>query len=104
MGDAFDPDYAPYGTYEGPPGCSDEWAASFGEAWSQSTAQQAIGDQDPWAVLGLEPGASQATLKKAYRRLMLENHPDLAADDMKAEATERSKQIIAAYSLLADRK
>ena len=35
-----------------------------------------IGDDDPWLVLGLEPGLDAASLKIAYRNLVKENHPD----------------------------
>ncbi|MEL6112924.1 MAG: DnaJ family molecular chaperone [Pseudomonadota bacterium] len=35
-----------------------------------------IGDDDPWLVLGLEPGLSPKALKKAYHALVKENHPD----------------------------
>ena len=31
---------------------------------------------NPWFILGLEPGASQKQVKLAYKRLALKNHPD----------------------------
>ena len=35
-----------------------------------------LGDADPYAVLGLERGASFETVRKRYRELVKENHPD----------------------------
>lgn len=32
---------------------------------------------DPYVILGLEPGATDAVIKQTYRRLARENHPDL---------------------------
>jgi DnaJ like chaperone protein len=33
-------------------------------------------DDDPWAVLGVEPGADTATLRRAYHALVKQYHPD----------------------------
>ena len=46
---------------------------------------------DHWAVLGLEPGADAAALKKAFRRQARRWHPDLNSNDPAAE--ERFKRI-----------
>ena len=58
--------------------------------------------REAYGVLGIERSASDAELRKAYRRLMRQHHPDrLAAqglpEEMKAEATRRSQQITSAY-------
>jgi DnaJ-class molecular chaperone len=55
---------------------------------------------DPYATLGLTKTASQAEIKKAYRKLVRASHPDLHPDDPKAEA--RFKLVNAAYDLLGD--
>lgn len=39
----------------------------------------------PYARLGLDPGASPTDIKRAYRRLMIELHPDTAGDGSLAE-------------------
>ena len=53
-------------------------------------------------VLGVERGASQATIKAAWRRLARENHPDLTGTDTGSvrAATRRMAQINAAYERL----
>lgn len=56
--------------------------------------------RDPYDVLGLKPGASEAEIKSAYRKLARQNHPDLHPNDKKAE--ERFKEISAAYDVLRD--
>lgn len=56
--------------------------------------------RDPYVVLGVARGASEAEIKKAYRRLAKENHPDHNADNPKA--LDRFKEANAAYELLSD--
>ena len=53
---------------------------------------------DLYAVLGVERGASADEIKKAYRKLALEFHPDVNPGDPKAE--ERFKEISAAKEVL----
>lgn len=55
---------------------------------------------DPYAALGVSKTASDAEIKKAYRRIARECHPDLKPDDAEAEA--RFKAASAAYDLLKD--
>ncbi|PWB79371.1 MAG: hypothetical protein C3F08_06925, partial [Candidatus Methylomirabilota bacterium] len=56
--------------------------------------------KDYYAILGVPPGASGEELKKAYRRLALQYHPDKNPSDSMAE--ERFKEISEAYAVLAD--
>lgn len=58
------------------------------------------GEPDVWAVLGLQPGASAAELKRAFRQQARRWHPDLNPGDPTAE--ERFKSINAAYAVLSD--
>ena len=50
---------------------------------------------DPYQVLGLERGASDEEVKKAYRRLAKKYHPDANPGD--AEAARKMQEINAAY-------
>ncbi len=54
---------------------------------------------DPYGALGLQKSASQAEIKKAYRKIAKTDHPDLNPDPA---AAERFKAASAAYDLLKD--
>lgn len=55
--------------------------------------------QDLYEVLGVSRDASAEDIKKAYRRLAREHHPDVNGDPA---AEERFKQITGAYEILSD--
>ena len=55
---------------------------------------------DPYSVLGVARGASEADVKKAYRKLAKELHPDTNKDKA---AAERFSRVTAAYDLLSDK-
>ena len=57
-------------------------------------------ETDYYAVLGVGKEASAADIKKAYRKLARENHPDANAGD--DAAASRFKQIGEAYEVLGD--
>jgi DnaJ like chaperone protein len=64
------------------------------------------GEDDPFAILGVMPGASPREIRAAYRRLVRDSHPDLAIarglpPECIALATARVAQINAAYDRLA---
>lgn len=56
-------------------------------------------NKDFYLVLGVSKDASAADIKKAYRKLARENHPDSNAGDSKAE--DRFKEISEAYAVLS---
>lgn len=56
---------------------------------------------DPYQTLGVARGASEADIKKAYRKLAKELHPDRNKDNPKA--SERFSQVTNAYDLLNDK-
>ena len=57
-------------------------------------------EKDFYKILGVAKGVADADLKKAYRKLANENHPDLHPGDSAAEA--RFKDISEAYDVLSD--
>ncbi|MHA6723391.1 DnaJ C-terminal domain-containing protein [Sphingomonas sp. RS2018] len=56
---------------------------------------------DPYKTLGVARGASEGEIKKAYRTLAKELHPDRNKDNPKA--SERFSQVTQAYDLLTDK-
>lgn len=74
-----------------------------GEAHSQKSKTQSL--DDAYAILGMKPSDSDAEIKKAYRRLMSQHHPDkLVAkglpEEMVKVATEKTQEIHKAYDLI----
>ena len=55
---------------------------------------------DLYTILGVSRDASQDDIKRAYRRLAKELHPDLNPD--KPDVAERFKKVTAAYDILSD--
>jgi len=58
--------------------------------------------KDLYKILGVPENADQATIKKAYRKLAKENHPDATGGDKKK--TERFKEVNEAYDVLSDKE
>ena len=56
--------------------------------------------RDYYEVLGVDKGASEQVLKKAYRRLAMKYHPDRNPDSTEAE--EKFKEAKEAYEVLND--
>lgn len=58
--------------------------------------------RDLYEVLGLSKGASEDDIKKAYRKLAKQYHPDLNPGDQTAE--QKMKEVNAAYEVLSDKE
>lgn len=57
--------------------------------------------RDYYEVLGVEKNADDATIKKAYRKLAMQFHPDKNPDNKEAE--EKFKEASEAYEVLSDK-
>ena len=62
---------------------------------------------DAYTALGVTPSATDAEIKRAYRKLVSENHPDRLAskglpDSMREVAEERTREINVAYDLIKE--
>ena len=61
--------------------------------------------RDYYEVLGLTKSATQDEIKRAYRKLAIQYHPDKHVDDSEADkkaAEEKFKEIAEAYAVLSD--
>ncbi|MDH5612909.1 MAG: co-chaperone DjlA [Gammaproteobacteria bacterium] len=72
---------------------------------SAHTQHKTFSLDDAYAILGIKPSDSDAEIKKAYRRLMSQHHPDkLVAkglpEEMVKVATEKTQEIHKAYDLI----
>ena len=59
-----------------------------------------MADTDYYTILGVSRSASAEDIRKAYRKLARENHPDAKKDD--PQAAQRFQQIQEAYDVLGD--
>jgi DnaJ-class molecular chaperone len=57
--------------------------------------------RDPYQVLGVSPTASEAEIKKAFRRLAKQHHPDRNKEDPKAK--DKFAEVNAAYEIVGDK-
>ena len=78
--------------------------AGFGRGAGDSQ-QSGASVEDAYRLLGVDESVSDADLKKTYRRLMSQHHPDkLVAkglpEEMIQDATEKTQQIKSAYELI----
>ena len=58
--------------------------------------------RDYYAVLGVKKGAPEEEIKKAYRKLAMQYHPDRNQGDKGAE--EKFKEVSEAYAVLSDKR
>ena len=80
--------------------------AGFGRSgYDAATTRTSL--KDAYRLLGVDDKVNDAGLKKAYRRMMSQHHPDkLVAkglpEEMMRDATEKTQQIKAAYELIRE--
>ncbi len=59
---------------------------------------------DPWAILGLEPGTPMKKITQKYRRLCKRYHPDVVPQGLKHETEEAVKKINVAYRMIKEKR
>jgi len=82
------------------------YAGAGGGAYEQPRADTRTSPgKNPYAVLGIEPSASEREIKNDYRRLISQHHPDKLGDvpdELKRRAEERAREINAAYEKIRE--
>jgi hypothetical protein len=80
----WDSNYKPYGVPPaGVKGDPDSWAEAFRSRIGDNAAviEEILGDDDPWAILGISKGASADEVKSAYRKRARQTHPDVGGTE-----------------------
>lgn len=60
-------------------------------------------EKDLYQVLGVPKDSELATIKKAYRKLALEHHPDKGKPDARSDFADKFRDIVEAYEVLSSR-
>jgi DnaJ like chaperone protein len=77
-----------------------------GQRYEQATRTDPVA-KDPYAILGLTPEASDREIKRAYRKLISQHHPDKLGDvpdELKRRAEERAREINTAYEKIQSQR
>jgi len=76
------------------PGWRERVDADAGQRQGAAPGTGAVGTQEAYEILGLEPGASEAEVREAHRRLMKQVHPDRGGSAALAAKINEAKDRI----------
>ena len=69
-----------------------------------NSSKKQFKSEDYYTILGLSKGAKAKDIKKAYRKLALQYHPDKVKEENKEESEQIFITVSQAYSILSDEK
>jgi DnaJ like chaperone protein len=76
------------------------YAGPQGSQSGPRSSRNTVSAADPYVVLGISRDAPAADIKRAYRKLMSQHHPDKLGkvpEELKHRAESRAREINAAY-------
>lgn len=76
------------------PAWRDDVDPDVGEGQAGAPASGAMTEKEAYQILGLEPGAGAADIRKAHRRLMQRLHPDLGGSSFLAARINEAKDFL----------
>jgi DnaJ like chaperone protein len=82
-------------------------STGYGSSGGYVPPQRSPQGPDPYAVLGIDRTADERAVKRAYRKLISEHHPDRLGDlpeDMRKRAESRASEINAAYDRVKEQR
>lgn len=85
-----------YPQYEGERGSPEQWRAAFADRMGIAEATDILHDRSARGILGLAADCDWPAVKKAYRKLAMQHHPDHGG------TAEAFRDITAAYVILED--
>jgi DnaJ-class molecular chaperone len=93
----YDPEVEGYGNKK-------QWQRAFSSRMGFDEATRIIEEQPmtPWEILGVPKHATATEIKVAYRKAVMEWHPDRNSH-REEEATEMMKKINASYTILTEK-
>jgi DnaJ like chaperone protein len=80
---------------------------SYGQGGGYVPPQRNSQGPDPYTVLGIDRSVDDRAVKRAYRKLISEHHPDRLGDlpeDMRKRAESRASEINAAYDRIKEQR
>ena len=75
-----------------------EWAAAFKYRMGVDAAKTAVGNDNPYSILGLEVLATWTQIRNSWKQRVRTCHPDIVGND---SLRSRFEKIQGAYELLA---
>ncbi|MGB0135356.1 co-chaperone DjlA [Dokdonella sp.] len=78
-----------------------------GEAPGQRTSRNSVPTADPYVILGITQSAEPRDIKRAYRKLMSQHHPDKLGnvpEELKHRAESRAREINTAYERIKNER